>query len=297
MGRGFLGGMIWGALASVIALGILAQLFPLSEQSAPAPSTVVQDTKPQPEPSPEPIPDPVPMPSPGDGAQEPDQVSEPGMTQITAPPRPALEAFAVKTQLSEGAVQLAVILMDDGRANFKPEHLAQFPLKVSFALTPDHPDPATAMAIYRAAGFEVLALADLTDRRAASEALAQVPEAVALMEMPLVQGQVRDRPMKRILSDLSDSGHGLVLQAGFDGEIEDTPVGFVARDLDGEGQTYSAIRDALGAVAKEAGTTDGALVFGRMWHGDTLTALMLWGRQEHDPPVAMLPVSALLGVR
>jgi polysaccharide deacetylase 2 family uncharacterized protein YibQ len=199
-----------------------------------------------------------------------------------------------------------MVLLDEGAAPADPARLAALGFPVSVALDPLAPDAAERMAGYRAAGFEVLALAQLPALAQPQDvevflapALATLPEAVAVLDLGAGGLRGRDETARMALSLLSRNGLGAVLvEGGFGGgaqaaEEAGVPAAEILRDLDGAGQDATAIRRQLDDAARRAGQDGEAAVLARL-RPDSLEALAAWAADRRAEEVTLAPISALL---
>ncbi|MEW2914402.1 divergent polysaccharide deacetylase family protein [Leisingera sp. JC11] len=200
---------------------------------------------------------------------------------------------------------MSIVLIDDTGA-FGSEALAEFPYPLSFAIDPDDPEAAKKMAARRAAGFEVLMLADLPrdatphDAETALEVWRRrLPEAVAILE-GVETGVQGNRPLAdQVAAVAASAGYGLVTQDSGLNTVQKlalrdgVPAGVVFRDFDGAGQDPRAIRRFLDQAAFRAGQEGAVIMLGRL-RPDTISALLLWGLQDRAERVALAPVSASL---
>lgn len=226
-------------------------------------------------------------------------------TQTDAPG--ALVRNAEAFENPEGKPLMAIVLLDDGSSPIGLEALQSFPYPLSFAVDASWPGAKDASERYRAAGFEVLALADLPaganarDTEVAMQTyLDAVPQAVAIMEGTGTGVQSDRAATEQLAPILLESGHGLVMHAkGLNTAQklmarEGVPSASVFRDFDAKGQDANAIRRFLDQAAFKAGQQDeGVIMLGRL-RADTVSALLLWGLQDRAASVALAPVSAVL---
>lgn len=241
--------------------------------------------------------------------QMPSRLPSVGQTQPAAPPAPpaALDLYASSFENPDGKPLMSIVLIDRGDFTGAVDALANFPYQVSFALDPQRPGAAAAMARYREAGFEVLALADIPETATAGDVeaslaatLAALPETVAVLE-----GDKAGLQGSRVISDqvaaiLGETGHGLVLAPrGLDtARKAASKAGLAAatlfRDFDSKGQDANAVRRFLDQAAFKAGQEqDGIIMVGRT-RPETISALILWGLADRAERVALAPVSAVL---
>jgi len=219
-------------------------------------------------------------------------------------PRP-LTLYAAPFENPEDRPMMSIVLIDDA-GSIGAEALADFPYPLTFAVDPSLPDAAERMARHRAAGFEVVMLADLpaaANPQDAEVALSvwrdALPEAVAILE-----GTGTGLQGNRALSDhvteiAQDTGLGLITQANGLNTVQKlavragVPSAVVFRDFDGAGQTPVVMRRFLDQAAFRAGQEGAVIMLGRV-RPDTISALLLWGLQDRAERVALAPVSAVL---
>jgi polysaccharide deacetylase 2 family uncharacterized protein YibQ len=220
---------------------------------------------------------------------------------------PALEKFAVEFDNPEDKPLMSIVLIDDGSSPIGFDALSSFPYPLSFAIDADWPGAAEAAAQYRAAGFEVLAMADLPAGASAADAevamqayLDAVPEAVAILEGTETGLQSDREAAEQLAPILLDSGHGVVMHPkGLNTaqkllSREGVSAASVFRDFDAKGQQATVIRRFLDQASFKAGQEEGGVIMlGRM-RAETVSALLLWGLQDRASRVALAPVSAIL---
>jgi len=219
----------------------------------------------------------------------------------------ALVANAVAFENPEAKPLMAIVLVDDGTSPIGLEALQSFPYPLSFAVDANWPGATDAAARYKAAGFEVLALADLPEGASATDTevamqvyLEAVPHAVAIMEGTGTGLQSTRAATEQLAPILLETGHGLVMHPkGLNTAQklmarEGVPSASVFRDFDAKGQDASVIRRFLDQAAFKAGQEEaGVIMLGRL-RADTISALLLWGLQDRATSVALAPVSAIL---
>ncbi|MBE1284660.1 MAG: polysaccharide deacteylase family 2 protein [Rhodobacteraceae bacterium] len=233
------------------------------------------------------------------------QSTEPSEESVEVPGIPPIEEFGEPFENPDAKPLMSIVLIDDA-GSVGAEALLDFPYPLSFAIDPEDPKASDKMAQYRAAGFEVIALADLPSAASPQDVetalevwFATLPEAVALME-----GTGSGIQGNRALSDqvtavVKDGGRGLITQdrglntvqklAARDG----VPSGVVFRDFDGAGQTPTVMRRFLDQAAFRARQQGAVIMLGRV-QPDTISALLLWGLQDRASRVALAPISASL---
>lgn len=221
---------------------------------------------------------------------------------------PALERYAADFENPEGKPLMSVILIDDGSSPLGMEALTGFPYPLSFAVDAGWDGATEAMAEYRAAGFEVLAMTDLPEGAGAQDTevalqsvFARLPEVVAVMDGTGSGLRASRAAIEQLAPILEDTGHGAVFfPEGLNtAEQRLTRAGVPAltafRDFDANDQSATVIRRFLDQAAFKAAQEDaGVIMVGRL-RPDTISALVLWGLQDRAQRVALAPVSALLG--
>ena len=205
---------------------------------------------------------------------------------------PAVTAHASGYR-STGRPLFAVVLIDDlgdgPEVMAERETLTRFPFPVTIALDPARPGAAEAADLYRAAGVELVMLADALPRGGTAQdfevaleaARAAMPEAVALADLP-GGALARDRGrLAAVLPALAETGHGLVtLQGGLGGglaaaERAGVPATGAYRILDADGERASVITRYLDRAIFEA-VNDGAVTVVGRARPDTVSALYAW---------------------
>ncbi|MEP2642127.1 divergent polysaccharide deacetylase family protein [Roseobacter sp.] len=228
---------------------------------------------------------------------------------VTGQPRP-VDKFAAVFDETDGKPLMAVVLMDEGvdlsQDSIGLPALRRFPYPITFAVDSRLPDAQERMAIYRAEGFEVLAMVNLPvgakaqdAETSVSVALDALPEAIGVLEgvQEGVQGS-RDTAVQ-VVDILAKTGHGFVTQNKGLNTVQKlaarsgVPSAVVFRDFDSKGQSPTVIRRFLDQAAFRAGRDGTVIMLGRL-REDTIAALLLWGLQERAARVALVPVSATL---
>lgn len=202
---------------------------------------------------------------------------------------------------------MSVILIDTGALDGGPALLTGLPFPVSVAIDAGQPGAAELMRAYRAAGFEVLALARLpvgaqpTDVEVTLEAaFATLPEAIGLLDAGEGGLQANSAITTQAMARLANDGRGLVTEAqGLNMAVRaaadaGVPAGTIYRDLDSDGQDAATIRRFLDQAAFRARQDGGVILLARL-RPDTLSALILWGGANRAGQVVLAPVSVLLG--
>lgn len=234
---------------------------------------------------------------------EDEQVAEDPAEDVPTP----LERFAVDFENPDGKPLMSIILIDDGTSPVGLEALQNFPYPISFAMPFNMDGVEDAMAIYRAAGFEVIAMVDLPDGAGAQDTevamqtvLGRVPEAVAVMDGTGSGLQSSRAAAEQLAPILMESGHGAVFfPKGLNTAQQllarqGVPAVSVFRDFDAKGQNATVIRRFLDQAAFKAGQDEAGVVMVGRLRPDTVSALLLWGLQDRADRVALAPISALL---
>ncbi len=222
---------------------------------------------------------------------------------------PPIQANGEAFENPDNRPLMAIVLIDDD-TSLGIEALAEFPYPVSFAIDPSDPDAAAKMARHRAAGFEVVLIANLPRLATAQDAetslsvwLNDLPGAVAVLEGTGTGIQGNRDLSGQVTAIVDQRGLGLIMQArglntAFKLAARDgVPAALVFRDFDGAGQTPVVMRRFLDQAAFRAGQqtreNGGVIMLGRL-RPDTISALLIWGIQDRASRVAVAPVSAVL---
>jgi len=227
-----------------------------------------------------------------------------------APQRRPIERFAQPFEADADKPMMSIILIDDGTSSMSGaiglSALASFAYPLTFAVDSALPDAIERAAIYREAGFEVLALVDLPEGAQPADAetafavtLAKMTDVVGILGAPSGGLQGSRDVSDQIAAILAQSGHGWVTQAkGLNtaatlARRAGVPAAAIFRDFDSKDQTAVVIRRFLDQAAFRAGQEDGVIMLGRL-RPETISALLLWGLQDRAGQVALAPVSAVL---
>ncbi len=216
-----------------------------------------------------------------------------------------IEIYSEPFENPEDKPLMAIVLMDDAKG-LRAEALQDFPYPLSFAIDPTDPQAKDKMARYRAAGFEVVLLADLPAAATAQDAevslsvwVDALPETVAVLEGTKSGIQGNRELSGQVSAILGDTGRGLITQDNGLNTVQKlavrsgVPAAVVFRDFDGAGQTPTIMRRFLDQAAFRAGQEGAVVMLGRV-RPDTVSALLLWGLQDRVSRVALAPVSAVL---
>ncbi|UYV39092.1 divergent polysaccharide deacetylase family protein [Rhodobacteraceae bacterium D3-12] len=239
------------------------------------------------------------LPTIGAGAAAPDGAVK------TKGARP-IERYAVNFKALENKPKMAIVLIDEGTGSVEIDQLAAFPYPLAIAVDTARDDALDRMAMFRAAGFEVMAMVALpegatpTDVEVAMPVLMdKVPEAVGVMEAPGEGIQFDRKVSDQVAQILGATGHGLLLYSkGLNtaqklAAKNGVPSATIFRDFDAAGQNSRTIRRFLNNGALRAGSEGGVVMVGRM-RPETVAALLVWGLDERAGQIALAPISALL---
>ena len=228
----------------------------------------------------------------------------PDSTLVAMPP---LQRFARPFDGGDGRPLFVILLNDIGAAGMARDQLTRLPLPVSFVIDPAAPDAAAAVAAYRAAGQEVLILANgipagaqPSDLEQTFQALAvALPETVAVVDLP--QGGFQDdrELASYIVPILKEQGRGMVtydqgLNAADDvARREGVASVTIFRRLDGAGETVPLVRRLLDRAAFRAAQEGQVVVIGDTSAG-TVAAILEWTVEGRAAAVTLAPVTSVL---
>ena len=256
-------------------------------------------------------------PQPGDALQTPTISADPAPataapapeTALAVPPlgAPPLQAFAAPFAGAGGKPLFAIVLLDTGAADIDRAVWASLPLPLSFAVDPESPTAAEAMALYRAAGKEVIILptslpagaqaSDVETSLAAYQAM--LPQSVAVMSDP-VSGFQDDRDLAAlVVPAVGAQGRGVLLfdkglnSAAQIAQRDGIPYAMISKMIDADGESVPVMRRYLDRAVFKAAQDGAAVVMGQTLP-DTLTALTEWSLEGRAGDVALAPISALM---
>lgn len=220
---------------------------------------------------------------------------------------PPVQRFA-RDFTPEGKPLFAILLRDVGAEGLSRDELAALPFAVSFVIDPLAPDAAEASMTYRAAGQEVVMLANgipqgatAGDVETSFATLARVlPESVALIDQDL--GGFQDqRPLASlILPVIAGQGRGLVTYdrglnaADQIARRDGLPSAVIFRKLDGEGESRQTIRRYLDRAAFKAAQEGAVVVIGESTP-ETVAAILEWTVEGKAATVSLAPITAVMG--
>ncbi len=239
-----------------------------------------------------------------------------GLPQVGAAPEvepavaadlPPVQRFA-RAFAPEGKPLFVILLHDVGAAGMARAELAKLAFPVSFVIDPLATDARAASAVFRAAGQEVLTLANgippgakASDLEVTFQTLSAIlPESVAILDQDL--GGFQDqRPLATLaLTVIKGEGRGLVTYdrglnaADQIARREGVPAAVIFRRLDGEGESKSTIRHYLDRAAFKAAQEGAVVVIGDT-SAATVAAIVEWTIKGRAATVTLAPVTAVLG--
>ncbi len=275
--------------AAPTADGTAAVEEPAAEPSLPGSGTAVRVNRPGAEPTEQ-------------AGQEAEIVPE---TEIPED-APALLRYATAFENPQALPMLSLMMVDDPSITAAPDSVAALGFPVTVILDPLAADADSRMAAYRAAGIEVGISASLPGGATPSDveiafeaALAAVPDAVVLFSNGEDGVQGNRSVTEQVVEVLAADGRGLVtIQRGLGNALRiaeqaNVPAAAVLRDLDGDGQSPSAIGRALDQAAFRARQSGDAVLLAKVSDA-TLGALAAWGGEIDSDQFLMAPVTAIL---
>ena len=219
---------------------------------------------------------------------------------------PALLRFAAPFENPEGLPVIGIVLIDDGTLTDGPAQILDSGLVATVAVSPLMDDATLWAEAYREAGSEVAMQMPLPD--GATPMDAEVSLAAAFEILPETglfysdgNGVLRnDRFVAaQVMQILSSEGRGFVtFQRGLGSlvrEAERSGVSVITalRDIDGAGETNSAIERGLDQAAFRARQLGGVVIVARL-KPRTLSVLRDWAFDNQRNGILLGPVSALL---
>ncbi|MCW1919882.1 divergent polysaccharide deacetylase family protein [Rhodobacter sp. KR11] len=218
-----------------------------------------------------------------------------------------LRAFARPFDGAEGKPLFVILLRDVGDQGLPRDQLAQLPFPVSVVIDPLAPGAAEAARAWRAAGQEVVMLANGLPQGATAADVAQsfqamgaiLPEAVAVLDPPEA-GFQSDRALATlVLSEIAAEGRGLLTwdrglnAADQIARRDGLPAALIYRELDGDNESQPVMTRYLDRAAFKAGQEGAVVVIGDT-RSETVEAILGWALEGKGANVALAPVSALL---
>lgn len=219
----------------------------------------------------------------------------------------ALAQFASTVEGIEGKSLMSFVLIDSGEDGVARADLAALAIPVTIAIDPVMENAAAIMAEYRAAGIEVVAIAnDLPVAAGPGDVATAVSayfdvlnQSVALMDPLDARIQSNRSLLQPVLGAIRNTGHGLITYdrglntAQQAAKRESIPAATVFRVLDADLEEAPKIKRYLDRAAFAA-NQDGAVVLVGRSYPDTVQALVEWSLEKKDASIAIVPVSAIM---
>ncbi|MEO8243749.1 MAG: divergent polysaccharide deacetylase family protein [bacterium] len=220
---------------------------------------------------------------------------------------PPVQRFARNFDGANGKPLFAILLHDVGSAGMDRAELAKLPFPVSFVIDPLATDAKAANEVYRAAGQEVVTLANGIPPGATAEDLETtfqtlssiLPESVAVIDED-IGGFQDQRPLAGlVLPVIKGEGRGLVTYdrglnaADQIAQREGVPAAVIFRRLDGDGESKQTIRRYLDRAAFKAAQEGQVVVIGDT-RADTVAAILEWTVEGRSATVTLAPVTAVM---
>ncbi|MEM1386140.1 MAG: divergent polysaccharide deacetylase family protein [Pseudomonadota bacterium] len=221
--------------------------------------------------------------------------------------RPALEAFAALYDAPiDGLPLMAVLLVDTGLDAETLEALEALEFPMTIAVNPTEPGAREAADAYRAAGHEVTVITPLSEEAGSAEVeramtgyLAQLPETIAVLDVPDAHLQ-QNRPRAAQVSEiLKRTGHGLItyprgLNSGVQvAQLAGVPSAIVFREIDDGTRQISVMMRLLDVGAFRASQEGSVVVVGAL-RPAVIAAVKEWTKSTRAATVSLVPTSAVL---
>ncbi|GFE66859.1 divergent polysaccharide deacetylase family protein [Litoreibacter roseus] len=219
----------------------------------------------------------------------------------------AFQAHAVPTETSAEDALIAIVLIDAGEAGAPVKDILALDLPFTMGLYPTMAGATDAMAAYRAAGKEIVAIPnDLPPTASPADVevaisgyFAILDEAMAVMD-PL-DGRIQgDRNLLRpVLGVLSSTGHGLLTYdrglntAQREALRENVPAATVSRILDAELESADAIKRALDRAVFDA-NQDGSVILVARNFPETMKAISDWNAARDASGPILVSASTIM---
>ncbi len=223
-----------------------------------------------------------------------------------AKPTGAMVQFALAFEDKGDRPLLAVVLVDAGASGQDIAKLAELGMPLTIGILSDVPGAIERSAEYRAAGFEVVAIAPKAGvgafRRGQNteeiplqlEAIfSAVPQAVAVMDPPGGELPKDNQLVRAVLAGLQPSGHALLTQAGGFNSVGDLAVeaGIFSQTVMRQIEGVDAVNFAMSRAALQAGKTGAAIIMADT-SPEMVQAVVQWLLSPSARSVALAPVSA-----
>ncbi len=207
---------------------------------------------------------------------------------------------------------MGVILEDIGAKGLDIDKLQTLNAPITIAIRTDAPDASERALAYRAAGFEIIAMAPKERTAALNIALnpdqvkdaldvlfTSVPNAVGLIDNPLAKLQKNSRTSDVVVDSFVETGHGLITYAKGLNSVDRSAkskgvkASKVSRILDVNRENKALIARYLDRASLDAGRDGNAIILGTTAK-DTVAALASWILSSKGQSVAIAPASAVL---
>ncbi|MEM7438681.1 MAG: divergent polysaccharide deacetylase family protein [Pseudomonadota bacterium] len=207
---------------------------------------------------------------------------------------------------------ISIIVIDNGRFAEQAPQFQQLGLPIAVAVAVDEDGAADRAAAYRAAGFEVLAMAprsvdlSLSGNQSQDQVTALLdqyfdimPDAIGLIDRPQATLQKDRRLARQVVTRFAASGHGLVTFASGLNAVprlaadQEVSAGTVYRYLDASGERGAIINRYLNRAAFEA-KSKGRVIVMATPSLETVEQFATWLSSRGARDVAIAPVSANL---
>lgn len=231
----------------------------------------------------------------------------PGPDASRADDLPPVERFAVRHADSASRPLMSVVLIDVPGQSLTAAQLKALTFPVTFAIDPSRGDASTLAAKYRAAGHEVLMLAETLARKGSASGAETLldgyaktlPEAVGLMDIQAGGIQGKRALQSQVIDLLAERGYGFVLyDRGLNSTAaaarrEGVPTGLIFRMLDAGRERAEVIRRYLDRAAFKAGK-DGSVVMVGHTYPETVKGLVGWALDGRAAALSLAPVTAIM---
>lgn len=221
----------------------------------------------------------------------------------------AIDRYAAEVEVPEGASLFSIVLIDAGGDGIPRDRIAALELPISVAIVPTMDGAKDAMATYRAAGIEVVAMPDdLPVAASPSDVAVAMTGYFSILDQAIgvidpLDGRIQSNRslLQPVLGAIRDTGHGLLTydrglnSAQKAARRENIPAATVYRVLDADLEKAPLIKRYLDRAAFTANQDGSVVVVGRTYE-DTITALVEWGLERKDGDLAFVPVSKVMKV-
>lgn len=240
--------------------------------------------------------------------EEADIADESAVPETDAPAASrALIDNAAAFENPQGLPLMSIVLIDTPGGGVDRDSLMGFDFPVTFAIDPTRDDADAVATAYRAAGHEVVALADIfpvgataQDIEVAMSALQrEFPQAVGLLDRASGSLVSDRRALGALLPAMAEAGMGLLaypggLNTGVTTAVrEGVPAVTLYRVLDANAERAPRITRFLDRATFEAAQDGATVVIGRTTP-ETVSAIASWRQGNRASQVAAAPLSAVL---